>query len=70
MGLVACKIWWTGLGIGASYLQVTLLLAGYRHQGSWGRGLGFCPSVEVLEGGMSCQVDGHSPHGSLCILAS
>lgn len=40
MGLVVCKVWWMGLGNGGAYLQGTLLLADYKSQGNWVKGLG------------------------------
>ena len=33
-------------------------------------GLGFCPGMEGLESGLSCQVGGHSSLGPLCVVRS
>lgn len=55
-------------GLGATYLQETHLLAGYRSPGRRGRGLRFCLSMEGLESGVSYWLTGHSPFCPLCVV--
>lgn len=56
------------VGIGAAYLQETLVLAGQRSRISWERVPRFCPSMEVLESVLSCCLVGHSSLVFLCFV--